>query len=394
MENISRSDGLHEQQARGSNDDPHNRAGPHAPPPMDDTPGALGSAIAVFSVDMDGRVTGWNDGAVRLTGFAADEIVGNPLSLVCPHFAGDVLRAEVITPLVSAGHIETEVLFRKKSGETLSGRLSASLQRDRSGQPMGMIGYVADVDEQMRAEEQMRRRHAELAHISRLNTAGEMASGLAHELNQPLSAIVNYTQGCARRLRAGTEDRDELLRAVEQAASEARRAAEIIRRLRNFLRKRESRWSSLDVNDAVRGVIGLVGPELRAHDVRLQLELVESLPLVLADSVQIEQVILNLARNSIEAMSGNHSHVRELTIETATTGDAVRLSVRDSGPGITVETADKIFDPFFTTKPEGMGIGLSLCRTIVVAAGGRLWFERDGQQGALFHFELPLLRDE
>ena len=160
------------------------------------------------------------------------------------------------------------------------------------------------------------------------------------------------------------------------------------------MRKRESRWSALNVNDAVREVIGLVEPELRTNGVRLQLELDKSLPLVLADLVQIEQVILNLARNAIEAMSGNHSPRCELSIQTAATREAVRVTVHDSGPGVTSETADRIFDPFFTTKSEGMGIGLSLCRSIVATAGGRLWLERDAGPGAVFHFELPLLKTE
>ena len=247
-----------------------------------------------------------------------------------------------------------------------------------------------EITERRRAEELARQRQAELAHVSRLSTMGEMASGIAHELNQPLTAIVNYTNGCLRQLRSEAANDDELVSAMERIAGQAERAVEIIRRLGNFVRRREPKRSSVNINDAVQEVLRFVQPDAGQHGITVRINLSEGLTPVPADEIQIQQVILNLFRNGVEAMENGDPQRRVLTVETsAADGNAVKVTIRDTGCGLTDEVLDKLFDPFFTTKPHGMGVGLSISRTIIDAHGGRLWATRNADRGATFTFTLP-----
>jgi PAS domain S-box-containing protein len=262
--------------------------------------------------------------------------------------------------------------------------------RDVRGNIIGTLTSGQDITERKRAEERARQRQLELAHVSRLNTMGEMASGIAHELNQPLGAIANYANGCLRRLRAGASDTQELAGAIERIAGQAERAAEIIRRLGNFVRKREPQRSSVDVNRAIREALHLVETEAKQHAIKVRTDLDARLRSVRADNVQIQQVLLNLLRNGIEAMKGGDSNDRILTIETSSSpkGD-VEVTVSDTGHGFADDVVDRLFSPFFTTKPHGMGVGLSISRTIIDTHGGRLWATRNPGRGATFKFVLP-----
>ena len=269
--------------------------------------------------------------------------------------------------------------------------------------------------ERRRAEDMARQRQAELAHAVRLNTMGEMASGFAHELNQPLSAITNYAQGCVRRLEKGLgstlrpgnnasalrdEGEVEALRdAMEQVSAQAGRAAKIIRRIRSFVRKEQPKHTRVDVNALIRDVADFTQAEFDRSEVLIGLDLGRSLPPVEADAVQIEQVILNLIRNGIEAMNDVRGR-RRLDIATRPVsgevagGGGVRVSVRDRGQGIPADTMDHIFDPFVTTKPGGLGLGLSISQSIIEAHGGRLTAESPAGGGTRFRFTLPAVEVE
>ncbi len=258
--------------------------------------------------------------------------------------------------------------------------------------------------ERRRAEDMARQRQAELAHAARLNTMGEMASGFAHELNQPLSAITNYAQGCVRRLERGLgsatrpgneasvlrdEGEIEALRdAMEQVSAQAGRAAKIIRRIRSFVRKEQPKHIPVDVNALIRDVADFTQAEFDRSEVLIGLDLGAPLPPVWADAIQIEQVILNLVRNGIEAMNDTNGR-RRLDIATKPAPDGVRVSVRDRGHGIPADTLDHIFDPFVTTKPGGLGLGLSISQSIIEAHGGRLTAESRAGGGTRFLFTLP-----
>jgi C4-dicarboxylate-specific signal transduction histidine kinase len=254
-----------------------------------------------------------------------------------------------------------------------------------------VLAIIRDISDRRRAEERERNLQTELAHVTRLSTMGEMASGLAHELNQPLSAIVAFVAGCRRRLESGEAASAELLQAMRSAEQEAQRAGAIIHRLRSFVSRKEPRQSSVHVNDVVGEVAALFSGELRLAEVELAVELAGDLPLVLTDRVQIAQVLINLLRNAVEAIAGEGASGRSVRVWTAyRDGGMIEIGVEDSGPGIRPEVAGRMFDPFFTTKPHGMGMGLAISRTIVQAHGGSISAEpRPDRAGTRLRFTLP-----
>ena len=254
----------------------------------------------------------------------------------------------------------------------------------------GATIFSSDITERKHAEAASRQHQAELTHVLRLSTMGEMAAGLAHEINQPLGAIANYARGCSLRLRAGMGDASELARVIDYISVEALRAGEIIRRLRSLIRKESPREDWTDLNEIVTEVSRLLEPEARQQGVAVQLRLHPKLAKIRADGIQIEQVVLNLARNAIEAMADVPDARRELAIETATdANDGVELAVRDTGRGLDPSMCDKIFERFFTTKDNGLGMGLSISRTIIESHHGRLWATRNPEGGTTFRFVLP-----
>ncbi|MDX2171334.1 MAG: ATP-binding protein [Deltaproteobacteria bacterium] len=260
----------------------------------------------------------------------------------------------------------------------------------RAGVVTGLAIFSSDVSERHRAEEAARQHQAELTHVLRLSTMGEMAAGLAHEINQPLAAIVNYATGSARRLRDRPHDVAAVLPVIDSIAAEALRAGEIIRRLRHLIRKDATRQDWVDLNEVATEALRIVEPEARQQSVEVACELADALPRVLGDAIQIEQVVLNLLRNAIEAMAASNG-TRRLRITTrALPGDEVELSVRDSGPGLPPDVADHVFEPFFSTKPTGLGMGLSISRTIAESHNGRLWAIANPDGGATFRLRLPL----
>ena len=263
---------------------------------------------------------------------------------------------------------------------------------DEAGEVVQIIESSRDITARVRAEEKARERQAELAHVSRLGTIGEMATGLAHELNQPLAAIVNYVQACLERMRSGKGDPKELFVDMERAAAQAERAGEIIESIRDFVRKREPRRAAADLNALVQGATDLVRLEARRGSVQLHLELADSLPPVTVDSIQIQQVVVNLARNGLEAMEDTEAGARRLTIRTSKAGDGfVECAVADTGPGLSRDAMTRMFDPFYSTKPNGLGMGLSISRSIIEGHGGRLSTEPAPDGGTTFRFTLPLV---
>jgi signal transduction histidine kinase len=245
------------------------------------------------------------------------------------------------------------------------------------------------------AEVRARKHQVELARAARMSTLGGMAAGLAHEINQPLSAIVSYARGCARRLRAGDTRPEALLDVVESIAAQALRAAAVLRRIREFVRNREVARERVDLGELVREAIRFAEVEARQLEIGLRVELHSSPLAVEVDPVQIEQVILNLVRNGFEATASRPveaAHPREVVVQTLRTSRGAEVAVSDSGPGMSPEVAARLFEPFFTTKRDGLGLGLSISRSIVEAHEGRLWASANAPHGATFHVELPLPR--
>jgi len=249
-----------------------------------------------------------------------------------------------------------------------------------------------EMDERRRAEEQSLRHQAELAHVARLSTMGEMVAELAHELNQPLSAISSYAQACQRLLQMGASDHAEsLATSLNQVWEQADRAAGIIRRLKRFVMKSKPVQVALDLNALVRDVADLMSFDARSTKTTIHFDLAASLPPVMGDRIQIEQVLVNLIRNALDAMRDLQHGARLLTLRTSVQ-DARRIlvGVRDTGIGLTEDAFARLFDRFFTTKADGMGMGLRISQSIIESHDGRLWAERNGDDGTTFLFTLPI----
>jgi two-component system sensor kinase FixL len=284
------------------------------------------------------------------------------------------------------------VVGERKDGSTFPMELSVGEMR--SGDRRFFTGFVRDLSERQATEARLQELQSELVHISRLTAMGEMASTLAHELNQPLSAIANYMKGSRRLLESATDDVSQKVRdAIDKAGAQALRAGEIIRRLRDFVSRGESerRVESLAKLIEEASALALVGA--KEHGVRVTFRFDPRADFVLADRVQIQQVLLNLMRNAVDAMT--ESARRELVLSTtALPENVVEIAVADTGPGIAEEVAEQLFKPFVTTKREGMGVGLSISRTIIDTHGGRIWAGANPGGGTIFRFTLQAVSNE
>ena len=261
---------------------------------------------------------------------------------------------------------------------------------------LGDLAFLAGIAiEHRQRVEQDRQHQAELAHMARLNIMGEMATGIAHELNQPLSAISTYAAVALRLMNSGAAKSDSMIEALEGARDQAMRASEIIRHVRQFVSKRPLRKERIDMNDVVGQILKFAQHDLRKHKIKINLHLAKNLPPVEADRIQIEQVLLNILRNSMEAMQDSDGGKREIKIVTdLSERSVIQTAIFDTGPGMDEKILGRIFDPFVTTKEgSGMGVGLSICRSIIENHGGRLWAESRPGQGATFFFTLPTLAE-
>jgi C4-dicarboxylate-specific signal transduction histidine kinase len=258
-----------------------------------------------------------------------------------------------------------------------------------SGDLVEFVGTVMDVTERRRAEEERQ----VLAHANRITTMGQLTASIAHEVNQPIAAVVTNAHAALRWLNMQPSDPEEVRQALDRIVSNGRRAGDVIGRIRALVTKAPPRKDRLDINDTIREVIALTRSELRSSGTSLRTQLADGLPLIPGDRIELQQVMLNLILNAVEAMSGSDEGSRELLISTDEDGaNGVRIAVRDRGPGLRPESVDRLFDAFYTTKPDGMGMGLSICRSIIEAHGGRVWATTNLPQGAAFQFTLPQQR--
>jgi C4-dicarboxylate-specific signal transduction histidine kinase len=240
------------------------------------------------------------------------------------------------------------------------------------------------------SEQRYREAQMELAHANRVATMGQLTASIAHEVNQPIAATKVNAQAALRWLNRDVPDLEEVRELLTRIANDGDRAGNVVNRIRDLVKKAPAQMEALHINEAIGEVIELTRSEAIKNGVTVQTQFADSLPAVAGDRIQLQQVILNLILNAIQAMSASGLPLRELQISTqANRSDGVLVSIRDSGPGIRPQDVDRLFDPFYTTKPGGMGMGLSICRSIIAGHGGQIWATSNGQQGAAFDFTLP-----
>jgi PAS domain S-box-containing protein len=334
----------------------------------------------------------------ELFGRTCQSLYDDPLSFRELIVAEDQERvAALLRGQLDGRRVESTYRIRRDDGSLRWVRLRAFPVRDDEGRVYRFAGIAEDVTERREAEEELRRLRDELAHVARLSTLREMSSALAHELNQPLTAIASYAQGGRNLVRLGKATPESLDEVLANIARQVRRAGEIVRRVRGFARKPEPRTTDLAVARLVREVVSLAEAEAHALGVTMELDLPEDLPRVRGERVLLQQVLLNLVRNGFEAMVATPLEERRLSLSARVVpgaeGDgrgAVEISVGDRGHGVPDDVRDDLFQPFVTTKPQGLGVGLSMSRSIVEAHGGALWLSPEPPPGATFRFTLPL----
>jgi PAS domain S-box-containing protein len=345
----------------------------------------------IFVRDMNDCITYWNRGAEELYGWRRDEAIGKVSHQLMATVFPTPLE-EITAEVLRVGRWEGELVHTKRDGTRVAVSSRWSLQRDERGRPVAVMETNNDITERNRAQDALRRTQAELAHVNRVMTLGELTASIAHEVNQPLAGIVANGGACLRWLERKPPELDEARAALRSMMSDGMRASEVIQRLRALSKKTELQKARLDVNGVIDDVVRLMRRELLEQLVSLRLELAPALPPVLGDRVQLQQVILNLVMNGMEAMANVTDRPRELVIRSRRhEADQVLIEIEDAGDGIDSKYLDRLFSAFFTTKPDGMGMGLSISRSIIEAHGGRIWATGNAKAGATFHFTLPAL---
>jgi C4-dicarboxylate-specific signal transduction histidine kinase len=295
--------------------------------------------------------------------------------------------------LVAGKPSEIEARLRRFDGEYRRFLVRVVPVYDELGNIVKWYGTNTDIEDRKRAEDALHQAQAELAHVTRVTTLGELTASIAHEVNQPLAGVITNAQACLRWLGREAADVEEARAAVERIIRDGQRASAVIQRIRALATKTDPHKVPLDLTDVIHEVVLLVHREVLGHRVTLRTELAAALPPVLGDRVQLQQVLMNLVINGIDAMASVTDRPRELVIRAhQPDADQVGVAVQDSGIGIDPAHADRLFHAFFTTKPEGMGMGLSISRSIIEAHGGRLWAAHNVGPGATVQFTLPLHR--
>jgi PAS domain S-box-containing protein len=350
-------------------------------------------AIAVY--DLEGRFVRVNRACVSLWGYSESELLEKTFRAMT--HPDDVPKSLACFERLASGAATTQIIekrFLRSDGQVFHGLLHASAIPGADGRPRGIVAQILDLTEQIKAEEEARRHRERLAHVARVNTMGEMAAAIAHEINQPLSAITTYAEACQGLIADGRAESAEVSQALQEITTQALRAGEVLRRVRRFVGKHDLERTPVDLNGVVREAAQLADLEDRRDRFRNRFDLIEPLPAVLADAVQVQQVLLNLIRNGREAAANHEDASPEITVRTRMYGDTqIEVTVEDRGGGLPPDIEREIFNPFFTTKPSGMGMGLSMSRSIVESHGGRLWFTRNDAGGTSFHFTLPITNE-
>jgi PAS domain S-box-containing protein len=348
---------------------------------------AIGITLAAFS----GHFLAANSVFQNMLGYTESELQG--LTFLDITYEDDrQTNLELVNELIEGKrqHFEIDKRYRRKDGTLVWARANVSLVPGTDGVAPFWFGIVEDITARKQAEHALQITRAELARVSRLTTLGELAASIAHEVNQPLTAVTNNSNACLRLLANGKLEPEVLRQALEEIVANGARASAVIARIRAFIRKAPAEKSELDVNELIEEVLALTGHELYKNRVQVERQLTKPLPHVVGDRVQLQQVLLNLIVNGVDAMSTVTTELRLLRVKSQFDESGnVLVAVSDSGTGLGLEV-DRIFTPFFTTKAHGMGMGLSISRSLVEDHGGQLWATPNAPHGAVFHFKLPI----
>lgn len=346
---------------------------------------------AIIVIDGRGTILEFSKAAIEMFGYEPTEIVGENVSTLMPepyrsHHDGflDNYRKTGKPKIIGIGR---EVRARRKDGSVFPIDLAVGEVAD-DDEPR-FVGIIRDISARKAVELEAREQRERLAHVTRLSTMGEMAAGIAHEVNQPLTAIATYANAGGRLLTAKTPDLAGLAEILEKLSAQAIRAGEVIRRLRHFVKKREGHYEVVSVNELAYETLQLAEVDSSHHDVELTLQTSKEDLSILADTVQIQQVMLNLIRNAIEAEAMDAADKRSIIIRIQDLTDLVRIEIIDHGSGLDANVKENLFMPFQTTKESGMGMGLSISRSIIEAHKGVLAYRANPRGGAIFYFELP-----
>jgi two-component system sensor kinase FixL len=357
---------------------------------------AESSPDAIVIAKQTGEIILVNKMTEKMFGYERDELLGQHVEVLMPqryrprHVR---LRDDYFAkPMVRPMGVQSELYGVRHDGTEFPIDISLNPLQTEDG--IVVCSAVRDITERVQLERQMRAQHAELAHSARLTTMGEMAAGMAHEINQPLAAISAYAEGAKVRLRGANCNIADLADVFERIAADSQRASEVVRRMRQFVRKRDTDMTIVDVNRLAQEVSRFVAHEAVSRSVRMELDLIEPVPRVNADPIEIQQVMLNLVRNAMDGMDEIDDKKRQLKISVRPVDDVVEIAVEDSGPGIPKQLAEQVFEPFFTSKEDGLGLGLAISRSIVEAHKGRVAIGQSSLGGAKVRFSLPIYSDE
>ncbi len=346
----------------------------------------------ILITDPEGVIEYVNPAFTRISGYRAEEALGKRPSLLKSGQTPDGVYAELWKTIKTGQTWYGELCNKKKDGTLFWNTASIAPISDEAGTITHLLGVQTDITELKRAHEQEQRHHEEMARVTRIISMGEMATTLAHELNQPLTAIVSYAEGAVRRARSASGVAPApLMETLEEMQWHAKRAADIVSGLRKFLQPEEQRWECLDINDVAEEAALLVAGKAQRHGARLSLDLAAGIPRVRGNTVQLEQVVVNLIMNGLEAMEDTEPAERHIALTTRAKNEReLEVAVCDRGAGLSPDVTQRMFDAFYTTKREGLGMGLPICRTIIEAHGGRLWASPNPDHGTTFRFVLPV----
>ena len=365
---------------------------------MSELQALLDAAVdAIIVIDDGGAITTFNAAAERLFGYAVADVLGKPVDLLMPEPYHSEHKGYIDRYLATGEPriigVGREVLGRRANGDTFPIALSVGEVQGSSSR--SFVGIIRDLSAEKAAELRARSLEGRLAHVGRFDLMGEMTAGIAHEINQPLSAIATYAQAARRILERDQPAMTTLIDVCRKIDEQALRAGRVIENLRKFIKKQDIRTEAVDVNAVVRDIMNLVNADARAEGIRVTTRYADEPAVVRVNAIQLQQVLLNLTRNAVDAMRGTLRKDLGIKIETQRGADGgVTITVADHGPGVSSHLGNAIFHPFVTTKREGLGVGLAISRTIVQSCGGTLTYRDNPAGGAVFAVDLPSAQED